>query len=213
MIPLEKARSSRQKGVRNDKVKIIHYGWADDAATRICFGVKLTFMAAKKKVKKRKSAKSVSKKSAKATPKKSARKKPAAKTAKKKTATKKVTKKKVVTAKRAAPANALAKKVSAGNKAAKKPVRADRRMVDLNAGLEPYTQRARSGGQSGDLQGLSDAEGANSESVDELLEEGNSFEAGAVAGVEEADNEDEREVHTHEVLEDDVPGEYLDKDE
>jgi hypothetical protein len=69
-----------------------------------------------------------------------------------------------------------------------------------------------SGRQTGDLQSLSRAEQADSESVDELVEEGNIFEAGAVAGVEEADNADEREVHTHEVPEDDVPEEYLDKD-
>ena|SRR5438045_2768375 len=69
-----------------------------------------------------------------------------------------------------------------------------------------------SGRQSGDLQGLSRAEQADSESVDELVEEGNLFEAGAVAGVEEADNADEREVRTHELPEDDVPEEYLDKD-
>lgn len=67
------------------------------------------------------------------------------------------------------------------------------------------------GRQSGDLQGLSRAEEADSESVEELVEEGNLFEAGAVAGVEEADNADEREVHTHEVPEDDVPDEYLDE--
>jgi len=53
---------------------------------------------------------------------------------------------------------------------------------------------------------------ADSESVDELVEEGNVFEAGAVAGVEEADDQDTREVHTHEVPEDDVPDEYLDRD-
>ncbi len=62
------------------------------------------------------------------------------------------------------------------------------------------------------MRGVSRAELADSESVDELLDEGNAFEAGAVAGVEEADNEDEREVHTHEFPEDDVPEEYLDKD-
>lgn len=71
---------------------------------------------------------------------------------------------------------------------------------------------AVSGEQTGDLQGLSQAEQADSESVDELVEEGNIFEAGAVAGVQEADNADEREVHTHEVPEDDVPEEYLDKE-
>ena len=69
-----------------------------------------------------------------------------------------------------------------------------------------------SGRQSGDLQGVSRAEQADSESVDELVSEGNLFEAGAVAGVEEADNADEKEVHTHEVPEDDVPKEYLDEE-
>jgi hypothetical protein len=64
---------------------------------------------------------------------------------------------------------------------------------------------------SGDLQGLSRKEGAESESVAELLEEGNTFEAEVLSGVEAADSE-EREVETHEVPEDDVPGEYLDED-
>jgi len=66
--------------------------------------------------------------------------------------------------------------------------------------------------QSQDFEGLSRAEQADSESVDELVEEGNVLEAGAVAGVEEADNSDEREVPPHELPEDDVPDEYLDKD-
>jgi hypothetical protein len=79
--------------------------------------------------------------------------------------------------------------------------------------FEPETGRSRSGGQSGDLQGLSDIESADSESVDELLEEGNAFEAEAVAGVEHVEDDETREVHTHEVPEDDVPEEYLDKDE
>ena len=69
----------------------------------------------------------------------------------------------------------------------------------------------RSGRQSGDLQGLSDLQGADSESVAELIEEGNPFEANVVSGVEAADS-DEREVRTHEVPQDDVPDEYLDKD-
>ena len=67
-------------------------------------------------------------------------------------------------------------------------------------------------GQSGDLQGLSDVEEADSESVDELLEEGQSFEAEAVSGVENAPDADRGPVRTHEVPEDDVPKEYLDKD-
>jgi hypothetical protein len=71
---------------------------------------------------------------------------------------------------------------------------------------------ARSGEQSGDLQGLSNVQGADSESVDELLEEGNAFEADVVKGVEDAGDDDEGEVHTHEVPQDDVPGEYLNKE-
>jgi hypothetical protein len=66
--------------------------------------------------------------------------------------------------------------------------------------------------QSGDLQGLSNRPTADSESVDELLEEGNAFEAEVVEGVENALDADQGEVETHEVPEDDVPQEYLDKD-
>ena len=66
-----------------------------------------------------------------------------------------------------------------------------------------------SGGQSGDLQGLSDLAGADSESVVELLEEGQFFEAEAVSGIEDSADEDASEIHTREVPEDDVPDEYL----
>jgi len=70
-----------------------------------------------------------------------------------------------------------------------------------------------SAGQSGDLQGLSKAAEADSESVEELLEEGNVSEAAAVQGVEEAPEPDESEVKTRQVPEDDVPAEYLDQDD
>ncbi|HUA15930.1 MAG TPA: hypothetical protein VMG31_11570 [Verrucomicrobiae bacterium] len=60
---------------------------------------------------------------------------------------------------------------------------------------------------------MSSSEGADSESVDELLEEGNPFEAGIVSGVERADNAEGKEVHTREVPEDDVPEEYLNDEE
>jgi hypothetical protein len=73
------------------------------------------------------------------------------------------------------------------------------------------TPDLRSGDQSGDLQGLSDVESADSESVDELVEEGNAFEAGVIEGVEDAGERREKEVHTREVPEDDVPDEYLDE--
>jgi hypothetical protein len=67
---------------------------------------------------------------------------------------------------------------------------------------------ARSGEQSGDLQGLSNVECADSESVDELLEEGNAFEAEVVKGVEDAEDAEEVEVRTHAAPQNDVPGEY-----
>jgi hypothetical protein len=69
-----------------------------------------------------------------------------------------------------------------------------------------------SGEESGDLQGLSNVETVDSESVDELLEEGNAFEAGIISGVEDAGKREGKEVRTREVPEDDVPGEYLDED-
>ena len=79
--------------------------------------------------------------------------------------------------------------------------------------FEPKGLGAHSGGQSGDLQGLSNIAGAASESVDELLEEGNAFEAEIVKGIQDVPDADEGEIHTREVPEDDVPQEYLDKDE
>ncbi len=84
-------------------------------------------------------------------------------------------------------------------------------LVDL-VSFETRGLGARSGGQAGDVQGLSGVEGAASESVEELLEEGNAYEADVVKGVEDAERADEMEVETHEVPEDDVPGEYRDRD-
>jgi hypothetical protein len=111
----------------------------------------------------------------------------------------------------------LAPKTAAKKKSAKKkaPASQQRRIRSGRANVTTFSARvpgSRSGEQSGDLQGLSRRESADSESVDELLEEGNAFEADAVIGVEDAGDADEGEVHTHEVPEDDVPGEYLDKD-
>jgi hypothetical protein len=79
--------------------------------------------------------------------------------------------------------------------------------------FEPRGLGPNFGGQSGDLQGLSNSAGADSESVDELLEEGNAYEAEVVEGVENAPDADQGGVRTHEVQEDDVPDEYLDKDQ
>ncbi len=68
-----------------------------------------------------------------------------------------------------------------------------------------------SAGQSGDDMGLSNDEDAGSESVAELVEEGQYFEAEAVSGLERP-YPDEGEVRTHEVPEDDVPLEYPARD-
>ena len=70
-----------------------------------------------------------------------------------------------------------------------------------------------SAGQGGATQQISDAAMADSESVEELAEEGNAFEADVIYGVEHAGDSRVSEVITHEVPEDDVPGEYLDNDE
>lgn len=69
-----------------------------------------------------------------------------------------------------------------------------------------------SAGQSGDTQGLSDLAEADSESVEELIEEGQFFEAEVVSGIENAPDADVAEVHTKQVPQNDVPEEYLDRD-
>lgn len=68
-------------------------------------------------------------------------------------------------------------------------------------------------GQSGDTQQLPDTPTADSESVEELVDEGNAFEADAILGVENAADPDVSEVTTREVPEDDVPSEYLDDED
>jgi N utilization substance protein A len=158
-------------------------------------------MATKKKTKKKQSKK-------KAVP----RKKPLKKASPRKTMPKAVVQAKPAT-KKVAGKKVLATKAGSAKTTGlpKKRGRGKSEIVDTVT-FEPVGLGARSGGQSGDLQGLSNSGQANSESVDELLEEGNSFEAEAVKGVEDAGAADEGEVHTHEVPEDDVPGEYLDKD-
>jgi hypothetical protein len=123
----------------------------------------------------------------------------------KNTARARVVSKKKLTKKKA-PSN----KKSSGKKAVRRKGkgRGTAQRVD-SVVFQPRGLGARSGGQSGDLQGLSGIEGAASESVEELLEEGNAFEAEVVKGVEDAEDSDEGEVVSHEVPEDDVPEEYL----
>jgi N utilization substance protein A len=136
-----------------------------------------------------------------------AKKKKAVKKAKKKTAPRKPKKQ----AKKVKPAPKLALKKAPKKKAAKKRPRGKADSAELvgyqRKGLGSFT-----GGQSGDVQGISGRAGIDSESVTELLEEGQTFEAEAVSGVENAADPDVSEVITHQVPEDDVPGEYQDKD-
>jgi len=70
-----------------------------------------------------------------------------------------------------------------------------------------------SAGQSGDLQQIPNVPSADSESIEELIEEGNIFEAEALYGVENADDADVSEVRTRQVPEDDVPAEYRNDDD
>jgi len=130
----------------------------------------------------------------------------------KKMTVKKQTPKKSVKKKKAQKKGSVKRRVT-GRATAKTKKRSSKHARGKSQVLETtLPEQARiSGGQSGDLQGLSNSEGADSESVDELLEEGNPFEAGIVTGVEEADDSEE-EVRTHEVPEDDVPDEYLDNE-
>jgi hypothetical protein len=126
------------------------------------------------------------------------------KTTPKKKAAKKPAKKRIIAKKRTAPKKVVKKA------AQKKAASTKKQRGDAEFDLELPARRSTE--ESGDLQGLSNTESADSESVDELVEEGNAFEAGVVGGVEDADEHDEREVHTHEVPEDDVPEEYLDEE-
>jgi len=135
----------------------------------------------------------------------------------KKVSGKKLAAKKAASKKRTAPKKVAAKTKptpkktqSVAKSAPKKPIQRSPRVGDEQ--VSSMDSRTRSAGQSGDIQGLSDIDRADSESVDELLEEGNAFEAGIVEGVEEAGDREGREVHTREVPEDDVPGEYLDEE-
>ena len=144
--------------------------------------------------------------------------KPLKKAVKKKLAKKRGTPKKKLAKKKPALKKAAVKTKALGKKTtgAKTPaaLRTRARGKSQSVDTEAFAIEglgAQSGRQSGDLQGLSTIEGADSESVAELIEEGNAFEADAVTGVEHAGDTDEKEVRTHEVPQDDVPGEYLDK--
>jgi hypothetical protein len=104
------------------------------------------------------------------------------------------------------------KKSPAKKKSAKKATRGRAEVIN------PVTPRGRrglgaeSGGQSGDTQGLSRQTYDDSESVEELMEEGQYMEAEAISGIENARDADQGEVRTRQFPEDDVPEEYQNED-
>jgi len=93
----------------------------------------------------------------------------------------------------------------------RKAIRGTAELGELVA-YDPRGMGARSAGQAGDTQGISASPTVDSESVEELLEEGQSFEAEILHGVENAADPDESEVRLKQVPEDDVPEEYLENE-
>jgi len=135
-----------------------------------------------------------------------------AKQKKAKRGAKKVTAKTKLSAKKKAPKQKAARKPAAR----RRPARQTQVVVGSQSvetvQLKRRARAAAAGESGGDFGGVSVVEGADSESPDELLEEGQTFEAGIVSGVENAPDPDQGEVRTQEVTQDDVPEEYDDKD-
>jgi hypothetical protein len=129
---------------------------------------------------------------------------------------KKITAKAKLSGKKAAPKRKGARKASRKRAARRRPARETQAVMgSQSVTTVPLKRRARTaaaGAGGGDFGGASVVEGADSESADELLEEGQTFEAGIVSGVENAGDADQGEVRTHEIPQDDVPEEYDDKD-
>jgi len=140
-----------------------------------------------------------------------AKKKKPVKKAKKKAAPRKAKKQVKKQAKKAKSAPKPALKKTSKKKTATRTPRGKANSAEL-AGFQRKGLGSSSGGQSGDIQGISGRSGVDSESVTELLEEGQTFEAEAVSGVENASDPDVSEVVTHQFPEDDVPEEYKDPD-
>ena len=106
----------------------------------------------------------------------------------------------------------VAHRRSSSRKRQKKQIRGRANRFELVTLYTPRGLGANSGGQSGDTQGLSEVARTDSESVEELMEEGQSFEAEVLQGVEGALDADQSEVYTREERADDVPEEYRERD-
>jgi hypothetical protein len=118
--------------------------------------------------------------------------------------------------KKAAPKRTRARKAARKPAPRRRPVREAQALLGSQSvetlQLKRRAWEAAAGAGGGDFGGVSVVEGAASESAEELLKEGQTFEAGIVSGVENAPDADQGEVRTHEVPQDDVPEEYDDKD-
>jgi hypothetical protein len=122
-----------------------------------------------------------------------------------------------VSAKAKSSAKAGKKKSASRRKSSTRRVRSENIVPQSSQSVETVPMkgralRARAGAGGGDFGGTSVVENVDSESVDELLEEGQAFEAGVVSGVEDAPDADQGAVRTREVPEDDVPEEYDNQD-
>ncbi len=130
---------------------------------------------------------------------------------KKKPARKKKPAKKIVSAKKKKP---ILKKKPAPKKKSTRKKLSRRSPAEVSNQVVPPDRRGLgpgAGGQSGDNHALSPADSADSESVEELTEEGQEYEAEVVSGVENARDPDQGEDTTREVPQDDVPKEYDDQ--
>lgn len=135
-----------------------------------------------------------------------------AKQKKAKRGAKKATAKRTLSAKKRAPKQKAARKPEARRRPARQTQVVLGSQSVETVELKRRAPAAAAGAGGGDFGGISVVAGADSESPEELLEEGQTFEAGIVSGVETAGDPDQGEVRTHEVPQDDVPEEYDDKD-
>jgi len=136
-----------------------------------------------------------------------------AKKTKKKTRTKKaISKKKVALRAKAVRAKKTTRRTNARRPIIRREISSGSERSSLGSGPFETNERPTkrglgtgAAGQSGDLQGLSRAIDVDSESVEELVEEGQAFEADAISGVENAPDADQGEVRVHERPEDELP--------
>src|SRR5260370_7725154 len=117
---------------------------------------------------------------------------------KKRAAPKKVAEKKLALKKAAVKTKVLGKNKAGAETTGGARRRTPGRNQNLDAdAFRTQGMRSQSAGQSGDLQGLSNVEGADSERVDELIEEGNAFEADLVPALPTPTAPDQNTCHPH----------------